>query len=103
MGRLWRFDEAINTDVLAPGIYMKSSLEVLAPHCLEAVRPEFASQVKAGDVFMAGHNMGAGSSREQAAEVLQFLEYLVLSPKALLAYFIVMPLIWGCPYLCFPL
>jgi 3-isopropylmalate/(R)-2-methylmalate dehydratase small subunit len=73
MGRLWRFDEAINTDVLAPGIYMKSSLEVLAPHCLEAVRPEFASQVKAGDVFMAGHNMGAGSSREQAAEVLKFL------------------------------
>ena len=46
MGRLWRFDEAINTDVLAPGIYMKSSLEVLAPHCLEAVRPEFASQVR---------------------------------------------------------
>lgn len=73
MGRLWRFEETIDTDVLAPGFYMKAPLEELASHCLEAVRPEFASQVKAGDILMAGENMGVGSSREQAAEVLKWL------------------------------
>ena len=73
MGRLWLFDETINTDVLAPGFYMKSPLAELSKHCLEAVRPEFASKVQKGDVVLAGENMGVGSSREQAAEVLKFL------------------------------
>jgi 3-isopropylmalate/(R)-2-methylmalate dehydratase small subunit len=69
MSRLWLFEETINTDVLAPGFYMKSPLAKLSQHCLEAVRPEFASKVKKGDVLLAGDNMGVGSSREQAAEV----------------------------------
>lgn len=73
MGRLWKFDETIDTDVLAPGFYMKAPLAELASHCLEAVRPEFAAEVRPGDVVMAGPNMGVGSSREQAAEVLKFL------------------------------
>ena len=38
MARLWRFDTTIDTDVLAPGFYMKKPLEELARHCLEAVR-----------------------------------------------------------------
>ena len=41
MPRLWLFEETIDTDVLAPGFYMKSPLDELAEHCLEAVRPEF--------------------------------------------------------------
>lgn len=73
MGRLWKFEETINTDVLAPGPYMNSPLSELARHCLEAVRPEFASSVRAGDVLLASDNMGVGSSREQAAEVLKHL------------------------------
>jgi len=73
MARLWRFEDSINTDVLAPGFYMKAPLEELAGHCLEAVRPEFASHVRPGDVLLAGDNMGVGSSREQAAEVLKYL------------------------------
>ena len=52
MARLWRFDEAIDTDVLAPGKYMKAPLSELATHCLEAVRPEFAGGVKTGDVML---------------------------------------------------
>ena len=73
MARLWRFDETIDTDVLAPGKYMKSPLAELATHCLEAVRPEFAGSVRAGDVVLGAPNMGVGSSREQAAEVLKHL------------------------------
>ena len=73
MARLWRFDETIDTDVLAPGKYMKSPLAELAMHCLEAVRPKFACNVRPGDVMLGAPNMGVGSSREQAAEVLKHL------------------------------
>ena len=73
MGRLWRIDGTVDTDVLAPGPYMKAPIEELAGHCLEAVRPEFAASVKQGDVLLAGPAMGTGSSREQAPEVLKFL------------------------------
>jgi len=73
MARLWRFDEIIDTDVLAPGQYMKAPLPELATHCLEAVRPEFAVGVQKGDVMLGAANMGVGSSREQAAEVLKHL------------------------------
>lgn len=68
--RVWALGADIDTDVLAPGIYMKLGLEGIAPHCLESVRPEFAGSVGAGDVVAAGPNFGIGSSREQAAGVL---------------------------------
>jgi 3-isopropylmalate/(R)-2-methylmalate dehydratase small subunit len=68
--RTWRLPADVDTDQLAPGHAMKHGLEVIARHCLEGVRPEFASQVKPGDVIVAGANFGIGSSREQAASVL---------------------------------
>ena len=73
MSRLWRFDETIDTDVLAPGKYMKSPLAEMATHCLESVRPDFAASVRPGDVLLGAENFGVGSSREQAAEVLKHL------------------------------
>ena len=42
-------------------------------HCLEAVRPHFATSVQPGDVVVAGRNFGIGSSREQAPAVLEHL------------------------------
>jgi len=68
--RVWKLPADIDTDQLAPGHAMKHGLEVIARHCLERVRPEFASQVTHGDVIVAGPNFGIGSSREQAASVL---------------------------------
>jgi 3-isopropylmalate/(R)-2-methylmalate dehydratase small subunit len=49
---------------------MKHGMEVIARHCLESVRPEFAAQVRPGDLVVSGPNFGIGSSREQAAAVL---------------------------------
>ena len=72
-GRAWVFGDDIDTDVLAPGAYMKGPVEVMASHCLEAVDPHFAARVKAGDIIVGGENFGTGSSREQAVEVLQML------------------------------
>jgi len=71
--RTWRLPADVDTDQLAPGATMKHGIEVTARHCLEAVRPEFALGVRAGDVIVAGAHFGIGSSREQAASVLVHL------------------------------
>ena len=68
--RVWKVGADVDTDQLAPGAYMKLGILDIAKHCLEGVRPEFAAQVKAGDVLAAGPNFGIGSSREQAADAL---------------------------------
>jgi 3-isopropylmalate/(R)-2-methylmalate dehydratase small subunit len=69
-GRAWIFGDDIDTDILAPGIYMRSSMAELAKHCLEAADPSFAAAVRPGDVVVGGRNFGIGSSREQAAQAL---------------------------------
>ena len=71
--RAWRLPPEVDTDQLAPGATMKSGLDVVARHCLEAIRPDFAAGVRPGDVIVAGAGFGIGSSREQAAAVLVHL------------------------------
>jgi 3-isopropylmalate/(R)-2-methylmalate dehydratase small subunit len=70
--KVWAYGDEVDTDVLAPGLYMKSSLEEMARHCLETVDPDFVPNVRPGDVICAGKNFGMGSSREQAAQSLVF-------------------------------
>lgn len=71
--RAWVFGDDIDTDVLAPSAYMKKSVEEVAKHCLEAIDPGFAAAVRPGDAFVAGANLGVGSSREQAPQALKYL------------------------------
>lgn len=73
MGRAWVVGDDIDTDALAPGAYMALPIEELARHCLEAVRPDFASSVAPGDILVGGRNLGMGSSREQAPQALKAL------------------------------
>ncbi len=80
--RAWRLGADIDTDALAPGHAMKHGLDVIARHCLESVRPDFAAGVQPGDVIVAGPNFGIGSSREQAASVLvQLRVAAVIAPS----------------------
>lgn len=72
-GNAWVYGDDINTDLLAPAPYLKGSIEDLASHCLEALDKDFAASVSEGDVFVAGENLGIGSSREQAPHALQIL------------------------------
>ncbi len=51
--RAWRLPSEVDTDQLAPGQAMKHGLDVIARHCLETVRPDFAAQVRRGDVIVA--------------------------------------------------
>jgi 3-isopropylmalate/(R)-2-methylmalate dehydratase small subunit len=71
--KAWVFGDNLDTDMLAPGIYMKFGIDEIAKHCLEAVEPRFAREVKAGDIVVGGKNFGMGSSREQAAGALRHL------------------------------
>jgi 3-isopropylmalate/(R)-2-methylmalate dehydratase small subunit len=81
-GRAFVFGDNIDTDVLAPGRYMKGPVEELAKHCLEAVDPDFANSVQVGDIVVAGRNFGMGSSREQAAQALKILGVAAVIAKS---------------------
>jgi 3-isopropylmalate/(R)-2-methylmalate dehydratase small subunit len=72
-GSAWVFGDNINTDLLVPGAYMRSPLSVVAQHCLEAISPEFATNVRPDDIVLGGKNFGMGSSREQAPQALLHL------------------------------
>jgi 3-isopropylmalate/(R)-2-methylmalate dehydratase small subunit len=70
-GRVWKFGDDVNTDLIVPGRYMNSSLSEMRKHVLETVSPRFPGEVQSGDVIVGGHNFGCGSSREEAPAVLQ--------------------------------
>jgi 3-isopropylmalate/(R)-2-methylmalate dehydratase small subunit len=66
-GKVFKFGEDVDTDVIIPARYLNTSDPVeLAKHCMEDADPDFAKNVKAGDVIVAGKNFGCGSSREHA-------------------------------------
>ncbi|UCE43133.1 MAG: 3-isopropylmalate dehydratase small subunit [Candidatus Aminicenantes bacterium] len=73
-GKVWKYGDDVNTDVIFPGKYTYSVLDPaeMAKHALEDLDPEFAHKVKPGDIVVAGKNFGCGSSREQAATCLKF-------------------------------
>jgi len=47
-GRAFLVGDDVDTDLLAPGAYMKAPIEELARHCLEALDPDFARSVQPG-------------------------------------------------------
>jgi 3-isopropylmalate/(R)-2-methylmalate dehydratase small subunit len=100
--RAWVFGDNIDTDVLAPSAYMMKSVEEIATHCLEAVDPDFAAAVRVGDAFVAGDNLGVGSSREQAPQALLLLGIRVLLAKSFARIFYRNALNLGLPALVCP-
>ena len=66
-GRVWKFGDDIDTDIILPGRYLiYSDAEVLSSHCMEGLDADFNKKVKSGDFIVAGKNFGCGSSREHA-------------------------------------
>ena len=69
---VWKLGDNVNTDVIIPGRYnVTTDRAQLAKYCLYEVRPDFAEQVQPGDIVVAGHNFGCGSSREHAPAAIQ--------------------------------
>lgn len=72
-GRVWKYGDGINTDVIFPGkyTYTVTDPKEQARHALEDLDPKFAREVREGDIIVAGRNWGNGSSREQAVGALK--------------------------------
>lgn len=72
MGRVWKYGDHVNTDLIIPGRYLDDyDIHSLAGHAMEDLDPSFVDSVRLGDVIVAGRNFGCGSSREQAPAVLK--------------------------------
>jgi 3-isopropylmalate/(R)-2-methylmalate dehydratase small subunit len=72
-GRIWKFGNNIDTDIIIPANRLVLPLEEMKTYGMAPVNPEFAGQVTTGDIIVAGRNFGCGSSREQAPAVLKAL------------------------------
>ncbi|MEA2022645.1 MAG: 3-isopropylmalate dehydratase small subunit [Candidatus Caldatribacteriota bacterium] len=71
-GKVWKFKDNIDTDVIIPARYLNTSdPKELALHCMEDYDPEFIKKMERGDIIVAGNNFGCGSSREHAPIALK--------------------------------
>ena len=71
-GRVWKYGDNVNTDVIFPGkyTYTVSDPKEMPQYALEDLDPNFAGGMKPSDIIVGGTNWGCGSSREQAVVCL---------------------------------
>lgn len=83
-GKVWKYGDNVNTDVIFPGkyTYTVTDPQEQAKHALEDLDASFAGSVLPGDIIVGGKNWGNGSSREQAVGVLKTLGVRVLIAKS---------------------
>ena len=73
-GKVWVLGDDIDTDIIIPTEYLAlKTVQDMTPYAFSPLRPELASQIKPGDMIVAGKNFGCGSSREQAPEIIKAL------------------------------
>src|ERR1051325_2105987 len=65
-GRIWKFGDDINTDLLLPGSLLTASEAEQARAVFSANRPGWIDQIAPGDLIVGGRNFGTGSSRPAA-------------------------------------
>ncbi len=66
-GKGWIVGNDIDTDLIYPGRFLHlSDRAEMGRYTLAGIDPELADRISAGDVLIAGRNLGCGSSREQA-------------------------------------
>lgn len=74
-GRVFKYGDNIDTDVIIPARYLNSSDPAeLATHCMEDIDKEFIKKVQKGDIIVAEKNFGCGSSREHAPIAIKAAE-----------------------------
>lgn len=65
-GRVWKFGDDINTDLMVPGPVVYANEELQKRAVFSASRPGWVDIVTPGDIMVAGRNFGTGSSRPAA-------------------------------------
>lgn len=77
-GNVWNYSDVdnLNTDQMFAGKYtynvLSSDPESIIPHLFEDFDPLFRTEVRQGDIIIAGENFGCGSSREHPSVGLAF-------------------------------
>ena len=72
--KIWKLGDDIDTDIILPTEYLAyKTVQEMKPYAFSPLRPELAASIQPGDMIVAGHNFGCGSSREQAPEVVKAL------------------------------
>ncbi|MDR1132120.1 MAG: 3-isopropylmalate dehydratase [Oscillospiraceae bacterium] len=81
-GKALKYGDNINTDIISPPQYMELSVEKASAYAMQAVDPAFSARVESGDIFVAGHNLGSGSSRETSPLSLKYLGIAAVVAKS---------------------
>ena len=72
-GRVLKYGDNINTDIISPPQYMELSIADASKYAMSAIDPDFPTKIKKGDIMVAGANFGSGSSRETSPLALRYL------------------------------
>lgn len=65
-GKVWKFGNDINSDLLMPGHAVFRPLAEQSRWVFSANRPGWTDQVRPGDIIVGGRNFGTGSGRPAA-------------------------------------
>jgi 3-isopropylmalate/(R)-2-methylmalate dehydratase small subunit len=68
-GKVWKFGDNINTDLMLPGYVHAATEEEQARAVFNANRPGWVNEVQRGDFIVGGRNYGMGSSRPAARSI----------------------------------
>ena len=68
-GKVWKFGDNINTDLMLPGYVHAATEEEQARAVFNANRPGWVNEVRRGDFIVGGRNYGMGSSRPAARSI----------------------------------
>ncbi|HHX70400.1 MAG TPA: 3-isopropylmalate dehydratase [Gallicola sp.] len=80
-GRVLKYGDNINTDIISPPQYMELSIEEASKYSMTNIDPEFPNKVQKGDIMVGGSNFGSGSSRETSPLTLKHLGIVVVISK----------------------
>ncbi len=66
-GKVFKYGDNVDTDVIIPARYLNTSDPAeLAKYCMIDIDETFVDRVEPGDIIVANRNFGCGSSREHA-------------------------------------
>jgi 3-isopropylmalate/(R)-2-methylmalate dehydratase small subunit len=88
-GRVWKFGDNISTDLIMPGKISPPQISdpEVSKYCMSANRPGWVSQVRKGDIIVAGKNFGCGSSRPAARLLKEIGISLILADSVSRLFF----------------
>jgi 3-isopropylmalate/(R)-2-methylmalate dehydratase small subunit len=77
-GKALKYGDNINTDIISPPQFMELSIAEAAKYAMSSLDPEFYKKAGPSVIFVAGRNLGSGSSRETSPLTLQYFGIRVI-------------------------